>query len=86
MPSAVCERRQTDIFKENYSIDVHALWNYAKIDVPEYKRWNKLHNDLKNSTTVNMFKKRNKTFVLSEYAATSFIAEIAISTYFIRFV
>ena len=25
--------------------------------------WNKLHSDLKNSTTVNMFKKRYKTFL-----------------------
>ena len=29
--------------------------------------WNKLHSDLKNSTTVNMFK---KTFLVSEYEAT----------------
>ena len=33
-------------------------------------RWNKLHSDLKNSTTVNMFKKRYKTFFVSEYEAT----------------
>ena len=32
--------------------------------------WNKLHSDLKNSTTVNMFKKRYKTFLVSEYEAT----------------
>ena len=32
--------------------------------------WNKLHIDLKNSTTVNMFKKRCKTFLVSEYEAT----------------
>ena len=32
--------------------------------------WNKLHSDLKNSTTVNMFKKRYKTFLVSEYKAT----------------
>ena len=32
--------------------------------------WNKFHNDLKNSTNVNMFKKRYKTFLVSEYAAT----------------
>ena len=30
---------------------------YAKIDVPQYM-CNKLHSDLKNSTTVNMFKKK----------------------------
>ena len=30
--------------------------------------WNKLHTDLKNSTSVNMFKKRYKTFLVSEYA------------------
>ena len=29
--------------------------------------WNKLHNDLKNSPNVNMFKKRYKTFLVSEY-------------------
>ena len=32
--------------------------------------WNILHNDLNNSTTVNMFNKRFKTFLVSEYAAT----------------
>ena len=32
--------------------------------------WNKLHSDLKNSTTVNMFKKRYKTFLVSEYEVT----------------
>ena len=32
--------------------------------------WNKLHSDLKNSATVNMFKKRYKTFLVSEYEAT----------------
>ena len=32
--------------------------------------WNKLHTDLKNSTSVNMFKKRYKTFLVSEYAVT----------------
>ena len=32
--------------------------------------WNKLHSDLKNSITVNMFKKRYKTFLVSEYEAT----------------
>ena len=32
--------------------------------------WNKLHSDLKNSTTVNMFKKRYKTVLVSEYEAT----------------
>ena len=32
--------------------------------------WNKLHSDLNNSTTVNMFKKRFKTFLVSEYEAT----------------
>ena len=32
--------------------------------------WNKLHSDLKNSTTVNMFKTRYKTFLVSEYEAT----------------
>ena len=32
--------------------------------------WNKLHTDLKNSTSVNMFKKRYKTFLVSEYAMT----------------
>ena len=41
--------------------------------------WNKLHSDLKNSTTVNMFKKRYKTFLVSEYEATQFLAKIAIS-------
>ena len=29
--------------------------------------WNKLHSDLKNSTNVNMFNKRYKTFLVSEY-------------------
>ena len=37
--------------------------------------WNKL------STTVNMFNKCIKPFWFSEYATTSFIAEIAISNY-----
>ena len=32
--------------------------------------WNKLHTDYKNSTSVNMFKKRYKTFLVSEYAVT----------------
>ena len=32
--------------------------------------WNKLHTDLKNSTSVNMFKKRYKTVLVSEYAVT----------------
>ena len=32
--------------------------------------WNKLHSDLKNSTSVNMFKKRYKTFLVSEYEVT----------------
>ena len=32
--------------------------------------WNKLHTDLKNSISVNMFKKRYKTFLVSEYAVT----------------
>ena len=36
-------------------------------------------NYTRNSTNVNMFKKRYKTFMVSEYSATSFIAEIAIS-------
>ena len=29
--------------------------------------WNKLNSDLKNSTPVNMFKKRYKTFMVSEW-------------------
>ena len=44
--------------------------------------WNKLHSDLKNSTTVNMFKKRYNTFLVSEYEATYFLAKIAISNYY----
>ena len=32
--------------------------------------WNKLHTNLNNSTSVNMFKKRYKTFLVSEYAVT----------------
>ena len=59
--------------------------------MPEYKRghvmWNKLHNNLKNSTNVNiMFKKRYKTFLVSEYAETPFIPEIAISNLITTFV
>ena len=34
---------------------------------------NKLHNDLKNSTNVNMFKKRYKSFLVSEYAVLNII-------------
>ena len=32
--------------------------------------WNKLHNDLKNSSNVNMFKKRYTILLVSEYAVT----------------
>ena len=43
--------------------------------------WNKLHSDLKNSTTVNMSKKtRYKTFLVSKYEATQFFAKIAITS------
>ena len=50
--------------------------------------WNKLHNNLKNSTNVNMIKKRYKTFLVynSEHAETSFIPEIAISNLITTFV
>ena len=44
---------------------------------------NKLHSDLKNSTTVNMFKKRYTTFLVSEYEATKFLAKIAIILTFV---
>ena len=45
--------------------------------------WNKLHSDLKNSTTVNMFKKRYKTFLVSEYEATKYLAKISIILTFV---
>ena len=61
------DTRQAGHFKNMYCITTLKL---MCLRIRGHVMWNKLHNDLKNSTTVNMFNKRYKTILVSEYAAT----------------
>ena len=55
------DTRQAGHFKNMYC---RTTLKSICLSIRGHVMWNKLHNDLKNSTTVSMFKKRYKTFWL----------------------